>query len=205
MMYANGVISQPYVQGVVYTSGNPVYGFPCVSPILDLTNLTDAKVVINYASRAEALFLPGVNKVFLAPGGGRTLLTNMLPGSIGAPPGVVVVSYIAIGFDGSSEQFDVYALVFMSGAGYQLVPAAGHFGFGAGGEIVKTAAAPTSCVTPTVGVFPLEFCKCAKPSWPWTLVYTAAIGLNGQCNNRGAIPPCETLATWVLSSPAPSQ
>ena len=205
MAYANGVISQPYVQGVVYCSGNPVYGFPCVSPILDLTNSTADPVVVHYASRADALFLPDVNRVFLAPNGGRALLTNMLPGSIGAPPGVVVVSYVAIGFDGPLGQFDVYALVFMSGAGYQLVPAAGHFGFATGGEIVQTGDAPTSCVTPTVGVFPLEFCGCAKPTWPWALVYTASIGLNGQCNNRGAIPPCEALASWVLNSPAPVQ
>jgi hypothetical protein len=196
-MPANGVITQPYVRGVVHCAGNAVYGFPCVSPILDLTNSTDRKAILQYASRADALFLPDANRVYLEPKGGRALLTGMLPGSIGTQPGAVVVSYVAIGFDGPSGSFDVYALVFASAAGYQLVPAAGHFELGLTGEVVKIADAPETCVTPTVGVFPLEYCGCAAPLWPWNLVYTASIGLVGQCYNRGALPPCESLASWA--------
>ena len=203
-MPANGVITQPYVKGVVYCAGNAVYGFPCVSPILDLTNSTDKQAIVQYASRVDALFLPEANRVYLQPNGGRALLTGMLPGGLGSPPGALVVSYVAIGFDGPAGAFDVYALVFASAAGYQLVPAAGHFTLGLAGEVVKVADLPSSCVTPTVGVFPLEYCGCAAPSWPWNLVYTASIGLYGQCNNVGAVPPCEALANWALVPPAAS-
>ena len=194
-MTATGVITHPYGRGIVHCAGNAVYGFPCVSAILDLTNSTDRRATIHYASRAEAFSLDTANRVFLEPGA-RVLLTGMLPGSIGSTPGLVVVSYVAIGF---GEAFDVYALVFSSGAGYQLVPAAGNFESGL--VVNQTSDSPVTCVTPTVGVFPLEYCGCAAPSWPWNLVYTASIGLNGKCYNRGALPACEALANWVSAPP----
>lgn len=203
-MSANGVITQPYVRGIVYCAGNAVYGYPCVSPILDLKNSTDQRVVLQYASRADTLFLPNANRVYVEPNGGRVLLTNMLPGSVGTTPGAVVVSYVAIGLDGPDGSFDVYALVFASGAGYQLVPAAGHFEQDPSGYAVKVADIPDTCVTPTVGVFPLEYCACAAPKWPWNLVYTASIGLAGQCYNRNAVPPCKALADWAVAVPAAS-
>ena len=193
---ANGVISQPYVRGVVFCAGNAVYGFSCVSPIVDLTNSTPNEAVVHYASRKESLFVGEANRVSLAANGGRALLTNLLPGSIGLP-GSAAVSYVAVGFDGPTGEFDVYALVFGNGSGYQMVPAAGHFAVGLGGETVKVSDAPLSCVTPTVGVFPLEYCGCAAPKWPWGLVYTASIGLS--CNNIGAVPPCKALANWAAA------
>ena len=199
-MSANGVISQPYVRGVVQSAGNAVYGFSCVSPILDITNSTEKRAILYYASRVDALFLPDANRVFLEPNGGRALLTNMLPGSLGSPPGSVVVSYVTIGFDELSGPFDVYALVFASAAGYQLVPAAGNFQVDVVNQVVKIADSPASCVTPTVGVFPLQCCSCAAPKWPWNLIYTASIGLAGQCYNRHPIAPCEALAQWVTSA-----
>jgi len=201
-MLANGVITQPYVKGVVHCTDNAVYGFACVSPILDLTNSTDKKAIVQYASREDALFLPDANRVYLAPNGGRALLTGMLPGGLGSSSqGSALVSYVAIGFGEPTDSFDIYALVFMSAIGYQLVPAAGHFSLGLAGEVLKITDGPATCVTPTVGVFPLEYCGCAAPTWPWNLVYTAAIGLSGECNNVGAISPCVALADWALMPP----
>lgn len=195
MIRANGVITQPYVRGVVQCAGNPVYGFSCVSPILDLTNSTDKPLVVSYSSRARDLSLDEANRITLEPNGGRALLTGMLP-SAETRSGSRLVSFVAIS---SGQLFDVYSLVFGSGSGYQLVPAAGHFEASTGG-IVSVSDTPSTCVTPTVGVFPLQYCGCAAPNWPWNLVYTASIGRQGQCYNRGAVAPCESLASWVTSS-----
>jgi hypothetical protein len=192
---ANGIITQPYVNGIVHISGNTVYGYSCVAPIIALTNSTPNEAVIHYAARAEVLVLGNAARLFLAPNGGQALLTNLLPGSIGLPKNSAVVTYISVGFDGVGGEFDLYALVFGNGAGYQLVPTSCRFVPGIGGETLRVDNMPQTCITPTAGVFPLEFCGCASPKWPWSLVYTASIGL--ACNNRSAVPSCEALAQWA--------
>ena len=194
MTSANGVISEPYVHGIVYCTGNAVYGHPCVSPILDLTNSTGQDMVVYYASRASGLHLDEASRVFLAPSS-KTLITGMLPGNSGGLGGAV--SYLAVSTNSSTGPFDLYALVFSPGAGFQLVPAPGSFGVV--GAAVTQVGAANSCATPTVGVFPLQFKGCAAPNWqPWNLVYTASFG--AACNNKGAPAPCAALGTWALAT-----
>lgn len=197
MLAANGVISEPYVKGVVHCSGNPVYGHPCAAPIIDITNLTDEPMTILYTSRATGLQLQEANRVTVAPKD-KALLTGMLPGNSGGLGGHV--SYLAVAL-GASDDFDLYAFVFFPNGGYGLVPTEGHFQIAPGGAVLQVADAAATCCSPTANVFPLQFAGCAAPKWPWTLVYTAAISKqNRACQRTTPVLPCAALATWALAT-----
>lgn len=198
-MLANGVISEPYVHGVVHCAGNPVYGHPCVSPILDITNGTDDVMDVRYASRASGLNFSESNRVILQPNGGKALLTGMLPGNSGGLGGQI--SYLAVSL-GLLGPFDVYALVFSAGLGFHLVSAPGKFQEAPDGSIVQVSVDPATCATPTAGVFPLQYKGCAAPNWwPWNLVFTVSFGK--KCTNKNAQAPCAALSEWALATTVP--
>ncbi len=191
-MVANGLQSQPLVNGAVWCSGNPVVGHGCVSPIVNLANATDAEAHVWYGSLQATLDLADANHLRV-PAGKQVLLTDLLAGGLG-PSGPV--SFVAVGLAGHDGPFSLFALTFTPTAGYWLVPAAGLFQV-VGGAVVQVGAEATTCVTPTLGVFAPQFCGCAKPSWPWGLIYTGAIG--AKCNNYGAVAPCQALAAWAVA------
>jgi hypothetical protein len=194
---ANGIISMPEINGYVYCAGNAVVGFPCVAPILDLTNSTKGQVSVFYSSRAAKLDLTQASKQLLLPGE-RALVVGMLPASVGTgPPGPPMVSYVAVR-DDITMQLSVFALIFGNGFGYQLQSAVGAFSGNADGSL--SAASPNSpfCVTPTQNAFALTTCGCQQPNWRSPIIYTAAISQAG-CRNYNALRPCPELNSWVLA------
>ena len=187
----------PLINGYVYCSGNAVVGFPCVDPILDLTNSTKGKISVFYSSRAIKLDLASASRQILLPGE-RGLVYGVKPGSVGGgPPGPAVVSYIAVRDDNTLE-LSVFALIFGNGFGYQLQPASGSFLEGDNGKLAPAAQALAFCVTPTQNAFALNTCGCQQPHWRSPIIYTATIASG--CNNYNALAPCPKLAAWVTSA-----
>jgi hypothetical protein len=182
----NGVISTPYIHGVVQCAGNAVMGATCVAPLIDISNDTANPIFIHYASRRDILFVSDTSRIIVQPSE-KTLITGLLPGSLVSS----AVSFLAIGF--SEGDFDVYALTFTSQAGYKFVQAAGHFGLGAGGETTRISNVLQTSLTPTKGIFPLVYAGCAHPAWPWGLVFTVAV--KGPMKRGGT--PCMALADWA--------
>lgn len=198
MLAANGVISEPLIHGVVYCNNNAVYGYTTVAPIVNVVNKSSNEIVLRYASRQDNLALSlsafgNANTVRVASGG-QALLVDLIPGSLGSPGGIV--TFITVEQSGQ-QGFDLYALVFTTARGYYLVRAPDHFEMDSSGAISVSETLPNTAVAPTTPVFPLEFCGCQKPKWPWALVYTAAFFPRPADPREDRGPDCAALTTWA--------
>jgi hypothetical protein len=151
--------------------GNQILGYHCVSPIIDLTNSTPNEVIVCFACLKESLFLSESSRLYICSQGGKSLLTNLLPSTPS------LMSYIAVGFDGMDGDFDLYSLVFDLAKGYQILSASTRVRQGAGGETIRVDESRHTNLIVTKAVYPLDFCGCVVPQWPWRLVLTASIKL----------------------------
>lgn len=196
MLGVNGVPNEPLVEGVVYCNNNAVYGYTTVAPIVNVINGSkDEEIILRYASRQQNLgqVVSGgaVNTVRVAPKG-QALLVDLVPGALTG-----VVTYITVQ-KASQSGFDVYALVFTTSRGYYLMRAPAHFEIAEGdNRVSKVSDVPQTAVVPTKSVFPLEFCGCYKPDWPWALVYTATFFDRDPRVDRG--PDCKALVDWAIA------